>query len=127
MGKEHAKYAGPCGECGWVNRAEARTPKGLCWDQAGCAKRVALNKKGRPRLSNCRCDAWPCGCACHGIQEQHEPIMGVCRVCGCTEFNACRDGCAWVDRTLRDLCTACVGHPAGELLSRVVAGKGGGR
>jgi len=27
-----------------------------------------------------------------------------CRVCGCTESNACRGGCWWVGR---DLCSAC--------------------
>lgn len=29
----------------------------------------------------------------------------VCRVCGCTEFNACPGGCSWVEI---DLCSACV-------------------
>ncbi|MCD7947526.1 MAG: hypothetical protein LUG13_04405 [Oscillospiraceae bacterium] len=29
-----------------------------------------------------------------------------CRVCGCTEHNACDGGCAWVED---DLCSRCVG------------------
>lgn len=29
----------------------------------------------------------------------------VCRVCGCTEDNACEGGCSWVEE---DLCSACV-------------------
>ena len=29
---------------------------------------------------------------------------GVCRVCGCTEYNACEGGCWWVEE---DLCSAC--------------------
>lgn len=31
-----------------------------------------------------------------------------CRVCGCTEHNACEGGCWWVEH---DLCSACVGKP----------------
>jgi hypothetical protein len=126
MGKEHAKYAGPCGQCGWVNRAEDRSPKGLCLGEASCAERAAMNKQGRPRLSNCRCEAWPCGCACHGIRQQHAPVVGVCRVCGCTDEEACEGGCSWVEP---DLCSACVdeANRAAALLSRVVAGKGDGR
>jgi hypothetical protein len=34
------------------------------------------------------------------IQE----ISAVCRVCGCTEWNACEGGCRWVEK---DLCSAC--------------------
>lgn len=33
---------------------------------------------------------------------------GTCRECGCTEDNACPDGCAWADKT-ETLCTSCVG------------------
>lgn len=40
-----------------------------------------------------------------------QPAETHCRVCGCTEDNACDGGCAWVtgeDNTLEaDLCTAC--------------------
>jgi hypothetical protein len=31
---------------------------------------------------------------------------GRCHACGCTESNACRGGCAWVDKQ-RTLCTEC--------------------
>ena len=35
-----------------------------------------------------------------------------CRVCGCTEVDACADGCSWVDGT--DLCSTC-GRAVDEL------------
>jgi len=31
-------------------------------------------------------------------------IGRVCRKCGCTEYDACQDGCTWVEP---DLCSAC--------------------
>jgi hypothetical protein len=33
-------------------------------------------------------------------------VLGIraCRVCGCTEYSACSDGCSWV---ADDLCSAC--------------------
>ena len=31
----------------------------------------------------------------------------VCRVCGCTQYNACDGGCYWVEP---DLCSKCVGE-----------------
>jgi len=31
-------------------------------------------------------------------------IGGVCRKCGCTEYDACEGGCSWVEP---DLCSAC--------------------
>lgn len=34
-----------------------------------------------------------------------------CRVCGCWEYNACEDGCSWVEP---DLCSACVGKEGAE-------------
>jgi hypothetical protein len=30
----------------------------------------------------------------------------ICRVCGCTDDNACEDGCSWAEK---DLCSSCVG------------------
>ncbi len=33
---------------------------------------------------------------------------GTCRVCGCTDAQACPDGCSWVDAQ-RTLCSACAG------------------
>lgn len=32
-----------------------------------------------------------------------------CRVCGCTDLNACEGGCSWVDE---DLCSACADEEA---------------
>jgi hypothetical protein len=34
-----------------------------------------------------------------------------CRVCGCTELNACEDGCSWVavEKRSDPLCSACAG------------------
>jgi hypothetical protein len=31
-------------------------------------------------------------------------LVPICRVCGCTEDNACDEGCCWVEP---DLCSAC--------------------
>ncbi len=46
-----------------------------------------------------------------------------CRVCGCTEFNACADGCSWVkvEKGSPPLCSACDGTAAdmAEVLKRV--------
>ena len=39
----------------------------------------------------------------HLCQEEYGPA---CRVCGCTQNNACPDGCWWVEP---DLCSSCVG------------------
>lgn len=37
-------------------------------------------------------------------------IVGpICRECGCTEQDACPEGCGWAEP---DLCTACVGAPS---------------
>ena len=46
-----------------------------------------------------------------------------CRVCGCTEHNACDEGCSWVrvERGSAPLCSACDGTSAdfAEVLSRI--------
>jgi hypothetical protein len=49
--------------------------------------------------------------------EFDEYEFGMCRVCGCTEFEACPGGCGWADET-HTLCTNCV--------DKVQAGNGGG-
>jgi hypothetical protein len=38
------------------------------------------------------------------VEEEVEP--GTCRYCGCTEEQACPEGCAWADDTLT-VCTTC--------------------
>lgn len=41
-------------------------------------------------------------------EEQNEifdPDDRRCRVCGCTQFNACLGGCYWIEE---DLCSKCV-------------------
>ena len=47
-----------------------------------------------------------------------EPIPGVCRVCGCTEENACyhpeHGNCFWVDDTFT-LCSHCASEQEGGL------------
>ena len=55
------------------------------------------------------------------LPEVEPPADGLdaCRVCGCTELDACVDGCAWTDAA-RDLCTACVDALGGALLMREV-------
>jgi hypothetical protein len=34
-----------------------------------------------------------------------------CRVCGCTDYQACPSGCWWVEF---DLCSACASEPVGD-------------
>ena len=41
------------------------------------------------------------------IALEHLGAARKCRVCGCTEHNACDGGCSWVEE---DLCSACVGE-----------------
>lgn len=36
-------------------------------------------------------------------------LSGICRVCGCTDDNACEEGCIWVDKE-HTLCSTC-GEP----------------
>lgn len=33
--------------------------------------------------------------------------MNTCKVCGCTDYRACNDGCYWVNNE-KDLCSKCV-------------------
>lgn len=40
------------------------------------------------------------------------PVMGICRVCGCTELNACEGGCSWTDDD-QSVCSACAAEQAG--------------
>ncbi len=40
------------------------------------------------------------------IDEEAEPAPGTCRVCGCTDMQACPGGCSWVDET-HTLCSQC--------------------
>lgn len=50
-----------------------------------------------------RLDQWSCW---QKFIKQVVTSEQVCRVCGCTENNACPpDGCSWVEE---DLCSACV-------------------
>ncbi|EHL0042373.1 hypothetical protein E5K34_002501 [Enterococcus faecalis] len=39
------------------------------------------------------------------LNEVFDPDDRRCRVCGCTQFNACSGGCYWIEE---DLCTRCV-------------------
>ena len=42
-----------------------------------------------------------------GLPVPIPSLLGpICRVCGCSEHDACDGGCAWAEP---DLCTACVG------------------
>lgn len=40
------------------------------------------------------------------IFEVPDEFLKVCRVCGCSEYNACEGGCSWIDK---NLCSACAG------------------
>lgn len=45
--------------------------------------------------------------------EDDEPIEAYCRVCGCTENEACEGGCYWVfDPEMGDLRSACAPEAA---------------
>lgn len=48
------------------------------------------------------------------IEDDLDDDNRVCRVCGCTEMDACTGGCSWVDdpQRLGDLCSSCL--PAAE-------------
>jgi hypothetical protein len=37
--------------------------------------------------------------------EVPDEVLRVCRICGCSEYNACENGCFWVEE---DLCSECV-------------------
>ena len=42
-----------------------------------------------------------------GFEEPFDPLMnfeGRCRLCGCTDEEACADGCFWAEP---DLCSVC--------------------
>ncbi|WP_449240565.1 hypothetical protein [Desulfoscipio gibsoniae] len=47
------------------------------------------------------------------LAEENEPLFDVntCRVCGCTDDNACPGGCWWVEP---DLCSRCAEMPTQE-------------
>jgi hypothetical protein len=51
---------------------------------------------------------------------RRKPTEPACRVCGCTEHNACEDGCSWVkvEDGSPPLCSACDGKP-GDLAEAV--------
>lgn len=42
-----------------------------------------------------------------------------CRVCGCTQNNACEGGCYWVEP---DLCSECVGKKAARKVKQSIKG-----
>lgn len=42
-----------------------------------------------------------------------EDVPGVCRECGCTEEDACDEGCVWVDAS-KTLCSNCVGDDGAD-------------
>lgn len=46
-----------------------------------------------------------------GLFNVPDEALRVCRVCGCSEFNACPGGCALVEE---DLCSACADKPVYE-------------
>jgi hypothetical protein len=57
----------------------------------------AVNADGR--TFRCTINAW------HPNRLHEFEAERTCRVCGCTDLNACTGGCAWVDA---DLCSACL-------------------
>lgn len=59
----------------------------------------------------------------HDVDLVEDDDNRCCRVCGCTEFDACADGCSWVrdPQEIGDLCSACL--PAVEHAIKVTAGE----
>jgi hypothetical protein len=39
-------------------------------------------------------------------------VQHTCRVCGCSQYDPCEDGCWWIEK---DLCSACEGEPAAPM------------
>lgn len=52
---------------------------------------------------NCKKDPWICW---QGYLRARGAEEAICRVCGCTQNNACEEGCYWVES---DLCSHCAG------------------
>lgn len=59
-----------------------------------------------------------------GMKKEREaklkPPRGICRVCGCVDEEACKEGCEWADRA-HTICTACVGLTAEEIAAKRAA------
>jgi len=49
------------------------------------------------------------------------PVRGVCRMCGCSHFDPCPNGCAWADRA-QTVCSECA--PAAEAETAAVRARG---
>lgn len=50
--------------------------------------------------------------AADGSPRVPDLLGPICRVCGCTERNACEGGCGWAED---DLCTACAAPARGQV------------
>jgi len=46
------------------------------------------------------------------VMLSFRPARGICRVCGCTDEEACEGGCTWVEP---DLCSSCVEKEEAQL------------
>ena len=44
------------------------------------------------------------------VKKKGRQVVGVCRVCHCTDDNACSSGCAWTSPR-HDLCSGCSSIP----------------
>ncbi|MFE1598235.1 hypothetical protein [Methylobacterium sp. ID0610] len=92
--------------------AAARLSRRVYEDQLGpVLERAAEAAEGllAHLLDGAVADALPDGAleANDGVTPRIPSLLGgVCRTCGCTQNDACPDGCGWAGP---DLCTACVG------------------
>ena len=72
---------------------------------------AGLNADGTPKSHKGKKAAKPAK-----TKKASKPVAGVCRVCGCTEDNACEtaegDPCHWAEP---DLCSACVEDEIDEM------------
>lgn len=41
----------------------------------------------------------------------HAAMQGTCRICGCTQTQACPGGCYWVEPDLCSACRRAIDHP----------------
>ncbi len=75
------------------------------------AKKKKFSKKGKPQKVEISAKTKKAEAAkgidkSASVKEKGKLKSGVCRVCGCTEENACEGGCHWIDET-KTLCSSC--------------------
>ena len=95
-----------CPECHFVFENPDKEEACMCLPEGktcnDCAHYARCKGLGVIRQEPQRaCDWWPI----RFVQAKQ------CRVCGCSEYNACPGGCYWVEE---DLCSQCVGKEGAD-------------